>query len=88
VVNSGMEGGGMRYIIVLHKFWMDSIGFDLIESKATKYDDAVKEAILAHYKRNHQFQHCSFKIVEIEPDERLRRRLTWKERFTGVTNAT
>lgn len=72
----------MKQIIVLHNFWMKSEGFEVIFPDTKTYEEAADMASILCYDKTTQFNHCSYKIIEIVENKR-NRKLSFKERITG-----
>lgn len=72
-----------RFIAVIHGWFVDSNGFDVVELKSSDKDSAYKEAIVLKHNRNSTFDKCAFALVEIQDSEILNRKLTLRERITG-----
>lgn len=72
-----------RFIAVIHGWHVESKGFDVHELEARDLIAAQKEACWIKQQRDATFDRCAFQVVEICDRERLPRRLTWRERFTG-----
>ncbi len=72
-----------RFIAVIHGWHVESKGFDVHELKALDLIEAQKEACWLKQQRDAAFDRCAYQVVEICDRERLLRRLTWRERFTG-----
>ncbi|KQQ60097.1 hypothetical protein ASF84_05135 [Pseudomonas sp. Leaf127] len=72
-----------RYIAVIHGWHVSSKGFNVHELKADTLENAEKEACWLKEQRDRPFDRCAYVVIEIEPEERLARRLTWRERLTG-----
>lgn len=75
-----------RFIAVIHGWFVDSKGFDVHELNATDEESAYNEAVLLKHKRESTFCSCACTVVEIADNERLSRKLTLRERLTGMTN--
>lgn len=72
----------MKYLIILHMWFVDSKGFELYESDAQTFKQAEEEAKALSYDRGATFNKCAYKIIQLTNKERLRK-LTWKERILG-----
>ena len=74
-----------RFIAVVHGWHVSSNGFNVHELESTTYDEADKEAALINHRRSSTFDKCDYDLIEFGNDEIiLPRKLTWKERLTGV----
>ena len=73
-----------RYIAVIHNWFMDSKGFDVLELKSTDGIQADMEACAIAHKRNGDFNKTACVVVTISDMETIApRRLTLRERITG-----
>lgn len=72
-----------RFIAVIHGWHVHSNGFTVRELEATDLHQADMEACFLRDQRERPFDSCAVTVIEIEPQERMARRLTWKERITG-----
>jgi hypothetical protein len=76
--------GSKRYLAVIHNWFMDSKGFDLVELKATDREQAELEGCYFAKTRNSDFNRTAYLVLEIQENEVLTsRKLTWRERITG-----
>lgn len=79
----------MKYIAVFHHWWMHSIHFEVETIEADCLDDAEIKADAMAHRKSRSFNHCRSIVLEIGKGEHLiRRRLTWRERFTGRITST
>lgn len=56
----------MRYIAILHEWFIDSKGFTIIELEAADEEAAKKEAKAIAYERYTSFNHCAVKVIRVE----------------------
>jgi uncharacterized protein YndB with AHSA1/START domain len=75
-----------RFIAVIHGWHVHSRGFTVRELTAETAGEAARQACWIKDQREDTFDRCAYTIIEIEPGERLSRRLTWRERITGRTS--
>lgn len=74
----------VRYILVLHKWFVGSNGFEIIDLGEKSIEDACmwRDAEIA--RKTGVFCSCAGKLIEIDKDERpVDRQLSWKERLSG-----
>lgn len=72
-----------KFIIVTHSwFSSSSYGFSVKEVEANTKQEAYNKGLIGLGKQD-PFNNKDFVVVEIEPTEQLKRKLTWKERLTG-----
>jgi hypothetical protein len=74
-----------RFIAVIHGWHVDSNGFNVHEIDATTKQEAVEKAAYLTMQRQDTFDKCACVVVEIKPEETIKRprKLTWRERLTG-----
>lgn len=75
-----------RFVIVIHGWHVHSKGFDVHQLDCESLDQAEQKAAHLTYQRDRPFDRCAWHVVAIEPDTRITRKLTWRERFTGRLN--
>ncbi len=76
-----------RFICVMHRWFVDSEGFQIDFLKAKNSHDARNEADALTYQRDHTFSKAASFVIEIGDTEGVvSRNLTWRERFTGKIN--
>lgn len=75
-----------RFLIVIHGWHVHSKGFDVHQVDSESEERAEQMAAYLTCQRERPFDRCAWKVVEIEPDTRITRKLTWRERFTGQLN--
>ena len=74
----------MKYIAVIHSWFMVSQGFEVHEIGADNQHDADKEASLLADNERDTFKHRAFVAIEIGTNEVIKpRKLNFKERVTG-----
>jgi hypothetical protein len=74
-----------RFIAVIHGWHVSSNGFNVHELDATTKQEAAEKAAYLTTKRQSTFDNCAYVVVEIKPEETIKRprKLTWRERLTG-----
>ena len=74
----------MRYVAVVHSWFIDSKGFQIREIEASSEDEAQLHAdAFAHQVRD-DFKSTAVILLKIGKDRVIKpRRLTWKERLLG-----
>lgn len=78
-----------KYILVVHKFFVHSLGFDIIEIDAKDEDDAYQKKYAYLGMHNNDTDHYAATVIKIRETETIKpRRLTLKERFTGRIERT
>ncbi|WP_024695366.1 hypothetical protein [Pseudomonas syringae] len=75
-----------RFVIVIHGWHVHSNGFSVHQADCETLDHAEQKASHLAYQREKPFDACAWTVVEIEPETRITRKLTWRERFTGRLN--
>ena len=73
-----------RYIAVIHNWFMDSKGFNIIELNAADEKQADIEVCAIAHKRNGDFNKTACVVLPIRDTETIApRKLSWRERITG-----
>lgn len=73
-----------RYIAIIHSWFIDSKGFNIIELNATDEKQADIEACAIAHKRNSDFNKTACFVLPVNNMEVITpRKLTWRERITG-----
>lgn len=75
-----------RYVIVIHGWHVHSKGFDVHQVDCDDTQRAEQMATYLTFQREQAFDRCAWKVIEIESDTKVVRKLTWRERFTGRLN--
>lgn len=78
----------MRFIAVVHSWFVYSDGFLVVELEATNRKQADSEAALLYRKHNREFSKADVEVIELRQGEQLRKkipgeRLTMWERIVG-----
>ena len=74
----------MKYVVVLHSWFVDCEGFKVEEIEAEDENAAYREAVFLKHKMERSHKSVAFKIVPIGDTEKfMPRKLTWRERLTG-----
>lgn len=71
-----------RFLAVFHTWHVRSKGFEVVELSARERKAAEQEAALL-WRERQGFYSVEFALVELDARERVRRKLTWRERLTG-----
>lgn len=74
-----------RFIAVIHGWHVSSNGFNVHELEAANRQEADEKAAYLTIKRQGDFDKCAYVVVEIKPEETIKRprKLTWRERIMG-----
>ncbi|KPB83869.1 hypothetical protein BTW15_01545 [Pseudomonas syringae pv. tomato] len=75
-----------RFVIVIHGWHVHSNGFDVHQVDCDDMQRAEQIATYLTSQREQTFDRCAWTVVEIEPDTKVVRALTWRERFTRRRN--
>lgn len=74
----------MRYIAVIHNWFVSSKGFDVKELAATEEEQAHMEACYMAKQRSGDFNSTAYVVLPVRDIETIApRKLTWRERITG-----
>jgi len=75
----------MKFVMVMHEWFVSSDGFTVKEIDARDADDAHNIASdIAHARNSRACHNADATILQIADNEHLApRRLTWRERLTG-----
>lgn len=75
----------MRYIAVVHSWFVHSKGFEVRELEVTNDKDAKTQADAFAHEVSEDFKSTAVVLLKIGAGERIfkPRRLTWKERILG-----
>jgi hypothetical protein len=74
-----------RYLIVVHKWFVNSRGFDVHQFDVDGLEAAQDKAYILERQESNDFQSAAAKVIELREGELLpkRTKLTWWERLTG-----
>lgn len=78
-----------RFLAVLHFWFVNSMGFRVVELKAKDWESAQEEADAMAFRESGDFKFADVKVIELKEGEHLPRprkageRLTLRERITG-----
>lgn len=73
-----------NFVIVYHKWWMNSKGWEQEFLENTTKEKAKEHAEAKCFRESHQFLNIDFYVIQANgTSPSLPRRLTWKERITG-----
>lgn len=81
-----------KFILVVHEWWIDSLGFKVTPLDCKTKEDAFVEGLMVQHKilSDRRFRKVDFTIIELESGlvvaRSIRRRLTLWERLTGYVN--
>ena len=74
----------MKYLIILHTWWMSTGEFEVIEADGASGAEALVQAVAIKNDRTKPFSNCEYEIIRLQhEDEWIGRKLTWKERLFG-----
>lgn len=74
----------MRYIAVVHSWFVHSMGFDVKEIEASTEDEAQTHADAFAHQKSDNFKSTAVLLLKIGKERIIEpRRLTWKERILG-----
>lgn len=74
----------MKFIAVIHNWFIDSKGFDVIKLDSSSLEQAKTEASSIAHNKSNLFNTTACVVLEIDDDKILGpRKLTWCERLTG-----
>jgi hypothetical protein len=85
----GKETLMVKYVAVLHHFWMESKRWEKVELKATTAEGARQEAALLVVQKQSLFNHVSATVVRFpclvvqHLHVGVAKKLTWRQRLTG-----
>ena len=76
-----------KFVIVLHKWFVDSNGFKVKEMESDNRKEVEREAKIWTHDNNYGMNHADYHIIELHKDETLKKpkgaKLSWKERILG-----
>lgn len=73
-----------RFLVVTHKWFVDSCGFEMLEIEAPDEKQAQERTDLLTYRAQGSHRHAASKLIILDDKESfINRELTWKERLTG-----
>lgn len=73
-----------RFIAIMHRWFIGSDGFRIVELSCNTWEEAHKEAALIHVQHDSIFKHAAVTLVEIGLDEHLiRPRVKLKKGYWG-----
>lgn len=77
----------MRFLIVTHKWFVSSYGFNVKEVEAKNLSEAHKAGVLVKHDEEGDMRKCAFDVIALEDQEVLAsRKLTIMERLKGRLN--
>lgn len=90
--SDGWKRTDPKFILVVHEWWIDSLGFKVTPLDCKTKEDAFVEGLMVQHKilSDRRFRKADFTIIELESGlvvaRSIRRRLTLWERLTGYVN--
>ena len=72
-----------RFIAIVHSWFVDSKGFDVITMDVNSKKEADREAAVIYREHNSDFRKAEVLVLELEKGEHSPRRLSLWERITG-----